>query len=659
MLRLFFALLFLPLRLIVFAFYRLTLLKRRSILHLHVPDRFTLFESSGWMSRFVGQEKQGITYFPFLFLLRRIRKSKDLQQLILEIPPGFESALNWSQIFDIAAELDRIRQAGIRIVAHASGGGLQTLLLLSRADLRLIAPGVMFLTALPHRESFYYAGLLDQIGLQIEVYHAGKFKSAGESLSRTGSSSAARENMTTLLERMRALILERFEQTPALDPASYTRFKRLLLSQSICNAEDLLNSSFVNAVVESRRLLAYIATGRTEQPRLEHRFIGPGDEKPAPLVEDDHTADLTLFEKRTMDAGLFLKRERRRLYRPFRLKRPPSIAITTLHGTIVQGRTGDSARAGSVVAQAWKELFRELEEGPDRAVILYVDSPGGLSDASEQLYQQIRDLSRVKPVFAYFGGVAASGGYYLACAANRIHASPVSLTGSIGVIRFRPQASALLKKLQIRSERLLFDDTTDLLSPTAKPGRKSRKLLEASTASAYMDFMKRVAEGRGLSAEKVLAAAGGRVYVADELKGSGLIDSTTDLISLIESFRKESGMKEEQPLDVRLLPELQIDLRAMIRSGLPLTESHIAGLSGLLNLVPGAGTLLKQLIASPGEIVHAMVSGLPMMLAPSVSTCMHETDAPQLTQQSGPRRSNPVGRALHLFARLFERRYPF
>jgi protease-4 len=624
MLQLLIGLLFLPLRLIVFAFYRLTLLKKRTILHLQVPDRFTLFESSGWISRFVGQEKQGINYFSFLFLLRRIRKSKELEQLILEIPPGFESALNWSQIFDIAAELDRIRQAGIRIVGHASGGGLQTLFLLSCADLRLIAPGVTFLTALPHRESFYYAGLLNRIGLQIEVYHAGKFKSAGEPFSRTGSSAASRENMTALLERMRSLILERFEKTPALDPAAYLRFKRLLLSQSISTADDLLRSSFINAIVENLQLTVYVATGRNPYRRLEHTFIGPGDDKPAPKVEDDYKADLIRFEKRTMDAGLFLKREHRAAYRPIRLKRPPSIAIATLHGTIVQGRSGDSARAGVVVAQAWKELFRELEQGPDRAVILYVDSPGGLSDASEQLYQQIRNLSRVKPVFAYFGGVAASGGYYLACAANRIYASPASLTGSIGVIRFRPQASGLLNKLHIRSERLFFDETTDLLSATAKLKRKSRRLLQASTVSGYMDFMKRVSEGRGLPAEKVLAAAEGRVYIADELRGTGLIDSTTDLISLIELFRKESGMKEDRPLEVRLLPELQIDLRAMIRSGFSLTESRTGGLKGILHLLSQAGLPL-QLITS-NEIVQAIVTGSPMMMAPLVTAPSYDDD---------------------------------
>ncbi len=598
MIRLFFYILFFPLRLIIFLYFRLTLLKKRSILHLHLPDRFTLFEASGWMSRFLGQEKQGASYFPFLFLLRRIRRSTELKQLILQLPPGFEATLNWSQVFDVIAELDRIRRAGIRIVAHASGGGLKTLLVLSRADLRLIAPGVTFLTALPHRESFYYAALLEQLGIQVEVYHAGKYKSAGESLSRTGSSTPARENLTRLLERMRVLILDYLEKTPALDPASFARLKKLLHAQSLCSADDLLDTAFVNAVVEERFLLSYVATGQDTEAALQHPFAGPGDQK-SPRVDSEHPIDMMHFHKQLMNMQLFMKREHRRLYRPLRIKRPPSLAIVSMHGMIVQGRMGDSPRAGTIVAQAYQDLFRGLEDGPDRAVILYVDSPGGLSDASELLYQQIRNLSRKKPVFAYFGGVAASGGYYLSCAANRIYASPVSLTGSIGVIRFRPQISGLIKKLQVRSERILFDDTTDLLSLTSKPKRKSRKLIEASTATAYMDFMKRVAQGRGLSGETVLDLAQGQVYVADELPGSGLIDQTTDFISLIESFREEAGMKDNEVLDVRLLPELQIDMRTVLRTSLSLTGSFLRGiaLEDILRALPGMN-YLQQLVQS-------------------------------------------------------------
>ena len=606
--RLIFAILLFPFRLLKFICYRLLLLLRRktTVLQFTLPDKFTLFESTGWLSKFIGPEKQGFSFFTFLLLLRKIRKSKRINTLIIEIPASFESTLNWSQIFDITAELDRVRQSGKKIIAHSSGGGLKTLMVLSRADLRYVGPGVSFMTALPHSESFFYAKLFENIGLKMEVYHAGKFKSAGESFSRANSSPAARENTTTLLSQIRHLILNRFATTPSLDTASLKRFTKLLHSQSISTGDDLMKCVFVNGIVEKPKVIQKLVIGNTDDSVVFHSFDRINRKKTNDKPDDTATevVEIEKFKQKTENIFQFVKLEKRQDYRPFRIKKSASVAIATLHGTIVNGQSGDLPRSGSIVADPWQHIFQELQNGPDDAIILYIDSPGGLSDASEALYQSIRQLSRIKPVFAYFSGVAASGGYYLSCAANRIYSSPIAITGSIGVIRFRPEASSLLKKLNIHSERLLFDDTTDLLSLTSKPSRASRKLLEQSTVATYTDFLKRVSEGRNLSVDQVLSLAEGRVYVADELKGSGLIDQTTDLISLIEMYRDEAGIQDDR-IQIRFLPDIQFNLRALIRTSLSLGQSqHYVSLT----------EVISRLSRLPFEITKAAASGQPMLL---------------------------------------------
>lgn len=583
------SLLLFPLRLPVFLFYRLTLLRKKRLLHVRFPDRFSLFESGGWMERLTGIGGEEVNYFRFLLMLRRTAMSPEIKTVITEFPPGLDEALDWSQACEIADELDRIRNSGKKLITHATGGGLRTLLLLSRGEERLASPGAHFLTALPHAEPMYFADLLRRVGVTVEVYHAGRFKSAGEALSRTGPSTAARENLTTLLRGMRSLFAGRLQASPVLDADQKRALMRLLESQSICTPDELGAIGFLGGLVESSALVAH-ATGQPVQPGILHKFGGPGDTLADEAVRNSHGPQ-------AMDALQFLKREARRQFSLLPFRRTPAVALAVMSGTIVQGKDGDSARAGNVVAAAWRPLLEELAESDEEAVFVYIDSPGGMSDASEALYQDLRKLSRIKPVFAVMGGVAASGGYYIACAANRIYASPTTITGSIGVIRMRPQASGLLKRLHIRSERIQFDETTDILSLTDRPGRRSRRLLEKNTASTYMDFLRRVSEGRGLSLDHVQKHAEGRVYLAAELHESGLLDGIQGIIPLLERFRQDAGYGPHRPIEVRILPELRFDLRRALRSGLPFAPRRGAAeaLSDIAALFPSLSAPLSLL----------------------------------------------------------------
>ncbi|MBW7857118.1 MAG: signal peptide peptidase SppA [Leptonema sp. (in: Bacteria)] len=594
-----------PIRLIIFLYYRLTLLSSRPVLYLKLPDRLSLFESTGLLSRFFSSSKQSASYFGLLFLLRRVREHA-LTHLIIEIPPGFESAVNFSQVFDLVAELDRIHDAGINIIAHSSGGGLKSLLLLSAAKVRYTNEGVSYITALPHNESFYYADFLKQFGVNIEIYHAGKYKSAGESLSRRNSSAAARENLTTILNQLKTLIIDRFQKTPHLTKKQFTNLKKLLQTQSISSSEDLVNVGFSEQALGIRYFKLGIAGQFLPKEMLNLTEIEKSTPENEQKAADRIVQSIDKIEATFLNPDQFLKRSNRSNYRPLRLRQNPTIAIAVLQGTIVQGKQNDSARPGVINALAWDSIFQQLRESNDQAVILYVDSPGGMSDASERLYQQIKFLNEKKPVYVYFGSVAASGGYYLSCGAGQIFSSPVSLTGSIGVIRMRPQISALLKKLQISSERFVFDDTTDLLSLTSKPNLKSKKLLNESTQSTYNEFIERVAKGRNLKIDEVKKLAEGRVYVANELKDTGLIDNTIDFLALIDDLKQLYG-GDKVKFNIRLLPEIEFNLKELISIGLPFSQAKLFS-----NLV--SNSKLSQILSQ----LSNLKSNLPLFLSPLI-----------------------------------------
>lgn len=621
MIRSILVILLLPFRLIIFLYYRLTLLSSKPVLYLKLPDRLSLFESTSLLSRLFTSSKQSTNYFELLFLLRRVREHS-ITHLCIEIPPDFESAVNFSQVFDLVAELDRIRDAGITIFAHSSGGGLKSLLLLSAANQRFTDQGVSYITALPHNESFYYADFLKQFGVNIEIYHAGKYKSAGESLSRRNSSTAARENLTTVLNQLKTLIIDRFQKTPDLTKKQFANLKKLLQTQSISSSQDLANIGFSNDVVGIRFFKSTIALPFLKDKKIDIELDKSKSANDEELVEGTKriVQELEKVEATFLNPYQFLKRSNRSNYRPLRLRQNPTVAIAVLQGTIVQGKQNDSPRPGVINALAWDSIFQQLRESDDQAVILYVDSPGGMSDASERLYQQIQFLNEKKPVYVYFGSVAASGGYYLSCGAGQIFSSPVSLTGSIGVIRMRPQISALLKKLQISSERFVFDDTTDLLSLTSKPNLKSKKLLNESTQSTYNEFIKRVAQGRNLKIDKVKKLAEGRVYIASELKDTGLIDNTLDFLGLIDDLKQLYG-GDKVKFNIRLLPEIEFNLKEFISAGLPFSQAKLFS-----NLV--LNSKLSRVLSQ----LSILKSNMPLFLSPLVFsdfTELNDIDANQ------------------------------
>ena len=229
-------------------------------------------------------------------------------------------------------------------------------------------------------------------------------------------------------------------------------------------------------------------------------------------------------------------------------------------------------------------------ESREEAVFLHINSPGGGADASELLFDSIYRLSRVKPVFAVVGSVAASGGYYLACAANRIYASPLSLLGSIGVIRIRPNLTGLYKKLGVKRESLFRDPTRDLFSEAGRLSPASLRLMKATMQSTYDLFLKRVAQGRGQSLKAVGRQAEGRVFSGERFQSADMIDDSMSLLEAIDAYRQAAGYPAERAFRLNYYPEVRADLRSLagMRGGL-----SAAGLAA--DFVPGARSLLTDL----------------------------------------------------------------
>ncbi|MFN4071093.1 MAG: signal peptide peptidase SppA [Thermus caldifontis] len=255
---------------------------------------------------------------------------------------------------------------------------------------------------------------------------------------------------------------------------------------------------------------------------------------------------------------------------------------TTLYGRgekVVLLEVVGSIPTGKGLEDLLSQIRQAREDQSIRAAVLFVDSPGGSVTETEAIHRALKGLAREKPLVAAFGTVAASGGYYVATAAREIFTPATAITGSIGVIATLPQVQGLLDKLGVGVEVLKEGKLKDMASGLRPLTPEERAVIQSYMGEAYALFVQRVAEGRNLPREKVLALADGRIYSGAQAIALGLADREGYLedaarraaeLAGLEKFRlvrykKPKGLLEELlgeifPLDLSSETEQLVSL---------------------------------------------------------------------------------------------------
>jgi len=180
-----------------------------------------------------------------------------------------------------------------------------------------------------------------------------------------------------------------------------------------------------------------------------------------------------------------------------------------------------------------------------RAVVLRIESPGGGVTPSQEIYRELTRLKEKKPVIASLGGVAASGGYYIASACNAIVANPGTITGSIGVIMETVNVQGLLDKLGVRGSVIKAGTYKDLGSPLREMTAEERQILKTMLEDVHQQFITAVATGRNMDAAAVRALADGRVYSGEQAQRLGLVDHLGNLQDAITLAGEKAGITGE------------------------------------------------------------------------------------------------------------------
>ncbi|MGD0277656.1 MAG: signal peptide peptidase SppA [Syntrophales bacterium] len=207
--------------------------------------------------------------------------------------------------------------------------------------------------------------------------------------------------------------------------------------------------------------------------------------------------------------------------------------------------------AAEMISDA-KYAIRQIDEFSDddsiRAVVIRIESPGGGVVPSQEIYQAIKMLKRKKHVVASMGSVAASGGYLIACGAERIVANPGTITGSISVIMHFANAQELLKKIGLKASSIQSGKYKDIGSPVKEMTPEERKLLQSVVDDTHEQFLSDVATSRNIPKEKLRSIADGRIFTGRQAKYAGLVDELGDQRYAVRLASKMAGLEGEPEL---------------------------------------------------------------------------------------------------------------
>lgn len=418
--------------------------------------------------------------------------------------------MGWGQLAALRARLSTLRAAGKDLVVCLREAGNAEYYVATAARFIVLSPaGYLGLTGLS-AETRFYKDALTKLSTETEVVSAGKYKTAFDPFTRAQMSEAHREALEAILEDLFGELVCAVAGGRGMEPDAV----RPLIDLGPYNPSRAKEAGLVDALAYEDELEALLGEGKVRlAPAAEYGRVARRPGEWIPLWRRRLIGYVSL-------SGIIHMGESARL---------PGRGVTAGHETVCKALT--AARRDRRVA----------------AVVLHVDSRGGSGLASDLIWREVSRLRDEKPVVAFLGDVAASGGYYAACAASHLVASAGTLTGSIGVLAGKLNLAGLLSRLGVRTEVLKRGASADLFSTTRGFTADERERFEGDIQAFYRDFVGKVAESRKLPRDRVEAAAEGRVWTGARALGLGLVDELGTFALALSRAREKAGIPEGAP----------------------------------------------------------------------------------------------------------------
>ncbi len=427
--------------------------------------------------------------------LETAKDDKRIQGIILK--PGIYQG-GWALTREIRNSLLDFKESGKKVYAYidiAIDKGYYLSAVADKVYLNPALSGGIFLTGIGAEISFY-KGLLDKLGIEFTTLHKGKYKGAGEQLSRRSMSKPLKESITRVFDVYYDQYLSDIAEARKL---SMEKVKDIFehRDKMLINGKDALKQGLVDELI-------------TEEDF--YNKLAPDEELKKVKIEDYPVKEHTLSSNK--------------------------IAVIYAQGPIVLERSKDFAFSPDYRYIIPKDIVKMLEKAKKdksvKAIVMRVNSPGGSALASDIIWRKIEEVKQTKPVVVSMGNTAASGGYYISCGADYIVADPNTLTGSIGVVGLLPCWEKLRNKLDINIEVIKRGKFSLFLSPNFTPSQEDVNYLDDCMEDVYVEFKEKVAKGRNLSIAQVEEIAQGRIWSGIDAKENKLVDELGGLDATIK-----------------------------------------------------------------------------------------------------------------------------
>jgi protease-4 len=399
---------------------------------------------------------------------------------------------------ELAAALREFRASGKKVIAYGTELSQERYYLAAQADEIYLDPMGFVLIDGYDRYRFYLKEALDKLGVDINVFRVGAFKSAVETFTRTSMSPEDREESRTYLGAMWASYQDAITRARKLPPDALSKYVNSLAKAVPAAGGDAAQVA----------LQAGLVTAVKTRLDAEQRLIG--------MVGKDDTDGS--FRSVSTDDYVRYARAQKKL----RADGKPRIGVIVAEGDIEDG----DRPPGEIGGDSTARLIRQARLDKDvKAVVLRVDSPGGSVLASEVIHRELMALrSAGKPLVVSMSGYAASGGYYISTPADEIWASPATITGSIGIFAIIPTIDRTLGKIGVSTDGVGTTPLSGQLRIDRPLGEEARALLQSQISRGYNEFLERVSAGRNKTREQVDSVAQGRVWVGTDARRLGLVD---------------------------------------------------------------------------------------------------------------------------------------
>jgi len=493
---------------------------------------------------------------------------------------------------ELRAAIARLRKAGKPVAAHLVGSAPVHYMVALACDSITMPPAATLEITGVRAEVTFFKGLLDKLGVEAEILQVGEFKGAGEPLTRTTMSPQLRTQYESFIGDLYEQLVERI----ASDRKLPLEKVRGLVDTGVFTPEAAREAGLIDAVgYEDEVASALAGKARLEDPKIARDYA---ERK----VDNDFSGIGGLVKLVEMLSG-----QKRAAPTGGRKQ----IAVVHLSGEIKEGKgTDDLLAGGSAGSESVIEAIRDAAKDDDvAAIVLRIDSPGGSALASDLIWREAERTK--KPVVASLSDTAASGGYYVAVAADRIVAAPGTLTGSIGVVGGKIAVGGALERHGVHTDVVSKGRNAGWLSMQTPFTADEREAFLATMKDVYRLFTSKVAAGRRLDPDRIAALAEGRVFTGRMAKELGLVDRLGTLDDAIDEARKLAGIADGEEIERVLLPEPRGLFDDLFGGQVPAAAPVARAVAG------GLGPSLGDLVSRHAEAIRLLSSGRPLMMLPA------------------------------------------